>query len=162
MTDKEVKLKFYDDSYHDDLRQYVLTDEDAYFSAQPLDVLESCLHDPRRRMVLILQVGRVAGVFILQGGSVVKEYSGNPDALAMFSYSVDSRKQGQGVATGSFRELDAFVNENYKDVDEVVLGVNVRNAAAQHVYKKAGFKDTGRSFEGPVGRQIIMSRTIEG
>ncbi|MCD2137731.1 GNAT family N-acetyltransferase [Salinicoccus halitifaciens] len=156
---EEVKLKFYDDSYYDDLKAYVLTDEDAHFSARPLDVLESCLHDPRRRMVLIIQRS-VAGVFILQSGSVVKEYSDNPDALVMFSYSVDSRKQGRGIASGSFRKLDAFVKAHYGNVDEVVLGVNVRNKAAQHVYEKAGFKDTGRSFEGPVGRQIIMSRPI--
>lgn len=156
---EEVTLKFYDDSYYDDLKQYVLTEEDVYFSARPMDVLESCLHDPRRRMVLIVR-GGVAGVFILQSGSVVKEYSDNPNALVMFSYSVDSRRQGQGIATGSFQKLDAFVKERYDNVDEVVLGVNVRNKAAQHVYEKAGFKDTGRSFEGPVGRQIIMKREL--
>lgn len=156
---EEVKLKFYDDSYYDDLKQYVLNEEDVYFSARPMDVLDSCLHDPRRRMVLMIRNG-VAGVFILQSGSVVKEYSDNPDALVMFSYSVDSRKQGRGIASASFRKLDAFVKEHYTHVNEVVLGVNVRNKAAQHVYKKGGFKDTGRSFEGPVGRQIIMSRPI--
>lgn len=156
---EEVTLKFYDDSYYNDLKQYVLTEEDVYFSARPLDVLESCLNDPRRRMVLILR-GGVAGVFILQSGSVVKEYSDNPNALVMFSYSVDSRKQGQGIATGSFRKLDDFVKEHYDNVDEVVLGVNVRNKSAQRVYEKAGFEDTGRSFEGPVGRQIIMKREM--
>ncbi|CAM4330654.1 GNAT family N-acetyltransferase [Lacicoccus alkaliphilus] len=159
MTDKEVMLKFYDPSYLDDLKGYVLTEAHAHFSAHPLDVLDSCLHGPSRRMVLIIQEG-VAGVFILQSGDVVRNYSDNTDALVMFSYSIDSRKQGRGIAGASFRKLDAFVKAHYERVDEVVLGVNVRNEAAKHVYKKAGFKDTGRSFIGPVGRQIIMSRCI--
>lgn len=159
-VNNKVTLKFYDTSHYRDLEEYVLTDAHAYFSAKPLDALASCKNNPERRLVLIIQRRQVAGLFILQSGRIIKEYSDNPDALVMFSYSVDSTKQGHGVATASFRALDAFVREHYQNVDEVALGVNIRNEAARHVYKKAGFTDTGRSFEGPVGWQNIMSKSI--
>lgn len=160
-VNNKVTLKFYDPVHYRDLEQYVLTNEDAFFSAKPLDALASCKNNPDRQLVLIIQRRRVAGVFILQSGNIVKGYSDNPCSLVMFSYSVDSTKQGHGVATASFRALDAFVAAHYQDVDEVALGVNIRNDVARHVYRKAGFTDTGRSFEGPVGWQNIMSKTIE-
>lgn len=161
-VDTDVTLKFYDASYYGELEKYVLTKEDAHFSSMPLDALKSCENNDEKNMVLMIQRRQVAGVFILQSGNIVEKYSSNPDALVMFSYSVDSTKQGRGVATGSFRKLDAFVNENYEGIKEVTLGVNVRNDTARHVYKKGGFKDTGRSFVGPVGRQKIMSKEIHG
>lgn len=157
----EVTLKFYDDSYYGDLQKYVLTEAHEYFSAQPLDALKSCENNDERHLVLIIQRRQVAGVFILQSGDIVQKYVSNPDALVMFNYSIDSTRQGRGVATASFRALDAFVNENYDGVKEVALGVNVRNEGARHVYEKGGFTDTGNSFEGPLGRQIIMSREIK-
>ena len=159
-VDTDVTLKFYDDSYYGELKEYVLTKEDEHFSSMPLDALKSCENNDEKNMVLMIQRRQVAGVFILQSGKVVEKYTDNPDALVMFSYSVDSNKQGRGVATDSFRKLDAFVNENYEGINEVVLGVNVRNEAAQYVYRKGGFKNTERSFVGPVGRQKIMRKEI--
>lgn len=160
-VDTDVTLKFYDDFYYGELRKYVLTEEDEYFTSMPLDALKSCENNDERNMVLMIQRRLVAGVFILESGEVVEKYTDNPYALVMFSYSVDSTRQGRGVATSSLLKLDAFVDENYEGVDEVVLGVNVRNEAAQHVYEKGGFTDTGRSFIGPVGRQMIMSKAIK-
>lgn len=157
----EVTLKFYDDSYYGNLEKYVLTGAHEYYSATPLDALKSCENIEGRNLVLIIQRRQVTGVFILQNGDIVQKYTANPNALVMFSYSVDSTKQGRGIATASFRELDAFVNENYDSVDEVALGVNGKNEVAQHVYKKGGFTDTGHSFMGPVGRQMIMSKEIK-
>ncbi|WP_462421884.1 GNAT family N-acetyltransferase [Salinicoccus sp. Marseille-QA3877] len=159
-VDTDVTLKYYDDSFYGNLEKYVLTEAHEYYSATPLDALKSCENIEGRNLVLIIQRRQVAGVFILQSGDIVQKYTTNPNALVMFNYSVDSTKQGHGVATASFRELDDFVNENYEGVDEVVLGVNVKNEVAQHVYKKGGFTDTGHSFIGPLGRQIIMSREI--
>lgn len=160
-VDSKVMLKFYEPSYYSDLEKYVLTDEHAYFSARPLDALESCENNDERHLVLIIQRRQVAGVFILQSGNIVHKYVSNPDALVMFNYSVDSTKQARGVATESFRALDAFVNKKYDGVKEVAIGVNVRNKAARYVYEKGGFTDTGNSFEGPLGRQFIMSRGIK-
>lgn len=157
----DVTLKFYDDSYYGELKRYVLTKEDEHFSSLPLDALKSCENNDVRNMVLMIQRRQVAGIFILQSGEVVQKYTDNPNALVMFSYSVDSNKQGRGVATGSFMKLDAFVNENYEGINEMALGVNVRNTAAQHVYKKGGFKNTGSSFVGPAGRQKIMVKKIQ-
>lgn len=157
----EVTLKFYDESHYEDLERYVLTEAHEYYSAAPLDALKSCEKIDERRLVLIIQRRQVAGVFILQSGDIVQKYTSNFDALVMFSYSVDSTKQGRGVATSSFRELDAFVNEHYDNVEEVALGVNVKNKIAQHVYKKGGFTATGDTFIGPLGRQIIMSKKIK-
>lgn len=157
----EMTLKFYDGSHYGDLERYVLTEAHEYYSATPLDALKSCENIEERNLVLIIQRRQVAGVFILQSGDIVQKYTTNPDALVMFNYSVDSTKQGHGVATASFRELDAFVDENYDGVEEIALGVNVKNEVAQHVYKKGGFTDTGHSFMGPLGRQIIMSKGIK-
>ena len=50
-----------------------------------------------------------------------------------------------------------FMEEEFPNFDEVVLGVNARNIPAQRLYQKAGFTDTGRRIMRTKGEQYVMS-----
>lgn len=53
--------------------------------------------------------------------------------------------------------LPDFVKQHYCDVNEIVLAVNVRNEAAQRLYKKCGYTDKGVRVMGIKGELIVMS-----
>lgn len=42
--------------------------------------------------------------------------------------------------------LSKYVQINYPDIQEIVLGVNKKNLAAQKLYKKAGFEKKAKNL----------------
>lgn len=54
-------------------------------------------------------------------------------------------------------QLSAFVMENFTEIYEIVLAVNLGNEAAQGLYKKCGYTDEGVRRMGTKGELIIMS-----
>lgn len=58
--------------------------------------------------------------------------------------------------------LQPFLRKEFHRCREVVLAVNRRNIAAQKLYEKAGFQDTGRKKMGKIGEQYIYNYLIEG
>ena len=140
---------------------YELPEDQLEFTGLPQDLIREGAGNPKKHLVIIWVRGREAGFFELDGSEDRQSYTDNPDALLLRGYSVDPELQGRGVATGSIRALPKFVRGHFPDITEVVLGVNARNTAAQHVYERAGFRDTGRRFMGKKGEQIVMSLRVK-
>ncbi len=57
--------------------------------------------------------------------------------------------------------LSMFVKGNFPNVTKVVLAVNKKNQAAYQLYKKAGFKDEGKTKMGKIGEQHILELPIK-
>lgn len=66
-------------------------------------------------------------------------------------------KQGKSLAKNAMLLLSKFVLNEFPNCNEIVLAVNHKNIAAQHLYKKVGFQDTGKRRFGPIGEQFIMN-----
>lgn len=156
----DVQLRFFTVEDMPALLAYHLTDEDVYFTSPTREVLETCMVNDDCRMVLIIRESDIVGLFVLRHGEVIEKHTDNPRALGLFSFSIDSNEKGQGIASRAVSMLADFIREHYRDVNEVVLGVNVRNPAAQRAYLKGGFVDTGRQFEGEIGTQKIFSMRV--
>lgn len=135
---------------------YELPKEQQEFTMLPQDLIKRDAANPEKHLVVIRARGEVAGFFELDESGDRKRYSDNPKVLLLRGYSVNPKFQGRGIATGSLEALPAFMKEEFPDFDEVVLGVNARNLAAQNLYKKAGFEDTGRRVMGRKGEQFAM------
>lgn len=101
--------------------------------------------------------GEARHFFDLHKGEGTKPYSTNDKAILLRAFSTDYRYQGKGYAKQALQLLPAFVKENFHEINEIVLAVNVRNEAAQGLYKKCGFVDEGVREMGPKGELIIMS-----
>lgn len=155
-----ITLKLYQEKYKQQLEEYLLSDEQLYYTSTPLDALEKCLTEEDRHPVVILNEGMVAGFFVLHGWEGVKAYSENKEAILMRAYSIQHSFQGQGIGRKSMEQLIPFVKKYFPAKKEVILAVNVKNTRAQYVYQKAGFDDTGRRVMGPKGELIMLSKKV--
>ncbi|MET1250022.1 GNAT family N-acetyltransferase [Sporolactobacillus sp. STCC-11] len=155
-----IQLNFYQKKDQSSLEDYHLTEQQLKFSGDPLECLQDCIHDNERHPIVIRIGEKVAGFFILHGWGGVKAYSDNQNALLLRAFSVNSIFQGQGIATRALATLNSFVNVHFPRVNEIILAVNHKNAIAQHVYIKAGFKDTGRRAMGRQGELFLFQKRI--
>ncbi len=87
----------------------------------------------------------------------VKPYSENPKAMLLRAFSTDLHHQGKGYAKESLMLLPEFVRAKFPDFNNIVLAVNVKNTAAQSLYKKCGYLDEGIRKMGRKGELVIMN-----
>jgi ribosomal protein S18 acetylase RimI-like enzyme len=97
---------------------------------------------------LIVVKNKLAGFFLLYAGEAVKKYTDSYGALLMRSYSIHPDYQRNGVGKKLLKLLPSFIEPHFPTKNEVVLGVNHKNTAAQYLYKRCGFVDTNRYIVG--------------
>jgi len=95
--------------------------------------------------------------FVLHEKEGVTPYSSNEQALLIRSFSTDFYEQGKGYAKTALQLLPDFVRKHFPYINELVLGVNVPNRAAQELYKRCGFVDEGRQAMGLRDELKVMS-----
>ncbi|WP_459502902.1 GNAT family N-acetyltransferase [Bacillus sp. C1] len=153
---ENIQLIPYDEQYKTTIEAFTLPSEQVQFTAKPRDLLEKAKKDPTRNVVVITANQKPVGVFALQSGKRVGEYTGNPHALLLTSFSIHYEEQGKGYAKKGLTLLHHFVSSHFSDKNEIVLAVNERNIPAQKLYFKVGFEDRDQRRMGPIGRQLVL------
>jgi len=157
----EIQLVPYKEQYKERIQSFSLPSEQVQFTANPGELLEKAKNDRTKNVVVILDYSGVpVGVFALQTGDRVQEFTENKDAILLTSFSINHNKQKKGYAKKSLALLQDFVKYYYPIKNEVILAVNEKNIPAQMLYKKVGFQDKGFRRMGPIGQQIIMHLPI--
>ncbi|PES74405.1 GNAT family N-acetyltransferase [Bacillus cereus] len=157
----EIQLVPYKEQYKEIIQSFTLPSEQVQFTANPGELLEKAKNDRTKNVVVILDYSGVpVGVFALQTGDRVQEFTENKDAILLTSFSVNHNKQRKGYAKKTLALLQYFVKNYYPIINEVILAVNEKNIPAQKLYKKVGFQDKGFRRMGPIGQQIIMHLPI--
>ena len=156
-----VALTFYSEAYESSIHSYTLPEEQLIYTALPTEAIAKCKQGRDRTPILILAVNKLAGFFVLDAGEVVKEYTESSGALLIRSYSIHPDYQGKGVGKKSLKLLPFFINHHFPTINKVVLGVNYKNTAAQHLYKRSGFVDTNRHIFGSQGKQFVYQMDIK-
>lgn len=151
-----ITLSPYEMKYRAALEDYPLSKEHLTFTAHPLELLERSENTSTYSPIVILEKGQVAGFFVLDIGEDKFHYTEIQESILLRGYSVHPTYQGRGIAMISMGLLLEYTSENFPQVDQIVLGVNEANKAAQSVYLKAGFIDEGKRFNGRSGVQIAM------
>jgi len=149
-----VELRRFSSEYIDALNLFELPEEQAQFTSLPSQCQETIEGQHR---IVILHESEPAGFFILHSTDRVQEYSDNPQAMLLTSFSITHAKQGKGYAKQAMVLLREFAAMKFPDCNEIILAVNHKNSAAQQLYVKTGFQDTGNRKIGPLGEQFIMS-----
>jgi RimJ/RimL family protein N-acetyltransferase len=155
-TQAEVALILYEKRYQEMLINYCLAEEQRKYTALPVDALKKCEEEDDRHPILIMFREAPAGFFVLHGREGARNYSDNPGAILLRSYSIATDFQGKGIASASLKLLPSFVKQHFQGKNEIILGVNVDNLKARSLYHKNGFIDTGRRQMGRKGELIIL------
>ncbi|RHL16520.1 GNAT family N-acetyltransferase [Bacillus licheniformis] len=153
-----IELTHYSEEHSAALLEFGLPEEQHRFTALPKEALK---RTDGQFPIVILSEGEPVGFFILHATERVKDYSDNLDAMLLTALSGDRKHQGKGFAKEGMLKLPEFVSKEFTHCHEVVLVVNVKNTAAQHLYVKAGFAGTGERKTGPIGEQIVMKLNIK-
>ncbi|SDN80286.1 Acetyltransferase (GNAT) domain-containing protein [Psychrobacillus sp. OK028] len=155
-----IKLTIYNDSYRKSLENYPLSEEQLSFTGHPLELLERAQINATYTPIIITEDDQSVGFFVLDTGDDKFHYTDMAESLLLRGYSIHPDYQGRGIAQKSMELLHSFVNKHFPNVKTIVLGVNEANKSAQAVYRKSGFIDEGRRFNGRSGIQIAMSKKI--
>ncbi|MFP7300389.1 GNAT family N-acetyltransferase [Neobacillus niacini] len=152
-----MQLYFYEDRFYKAIQNYSLTEDQLRFTGQPKDCIELSKEDSDRFSILAMEEDQLVTFFDLHKNEGVKPYSTNHYSILLRAFSTDSRNQGRGYAKQALMLLTAFVKQNFSGINEIVLAVNLKNVAAQGLYKKCGFVDEGVRKMGSKGELIMMS-----
>ncbi|ETI66427.1 GNAT family N-acetyltransferase [Neobacillus vireti] len=152
-----MQLYIYDDSFKNKIEYYELTEEQLRSTGHPKDCIKLSNEDSDRYSILAIEEDKLVNFFVLHKNEGVKPYSSNNNSILLRAFSTDFRHQGRGYAKKSLMLLPEFVKENFSETNEIVLAVNLKNEAAQGLYKKCGFVDEGVRKMGKKGELIIMS-----
>lgn len=106
--------------------------------------------------VAIVDGATVVGAFMLCRPPASPPWLNEGNALTLHAFRVDPAQQGRGHALAALAALPAYVRRHWPDTRALMLGVNARNVAAQRLYFKAGWQDTGRRHPGPIGEQLLL------
>ncbi|WP_050613425.1 GNAT family N-acetyltransferase [Bacillus testis] len=149
-----LELVYFSDEYSDILDSFELPKEQVQFTSLPGNYKEVTEGQYR---IVILNDREPVGFFLLHATDRVKDYSDNPQAMLLTALSINQVKQGKGYAKQAMLLLRKFVADEFPDCNEIVLAVNHKNIAAQKLYLKVGFQDTGIRKVGIIGEQYIMN-----
>lgn len=155
-----MELCFYDEQFKKAIEQYELTEEQLRFTGAPIEGNKLVLEDSERYAVLAIEGGNLVTYLNLHTNEGVKPFSINPNAILLRTFSTDFRYQGKGYAKQVLKLLPDFVKQHFKEINEIVLAVNLQNEAAQNLYKKCGYVDEGERRMGKKGELIIMSHSL--
>ncbi|PHA77089.1 GNAT family N-acetyltransferase [Bacillus toyonensis] len=157
----EIQLVPYKETYKEIIQSFTLPSEQVQFTSDPGELLKKAKSDRTKNVIVILDYNGVpVGLFALQTGERVQEFTEKEDALLLTSFSINYNKQRRGYAKKSLALLQDFVKRYFPIKNEVVLAVNEKNMPAQKLYEKVGFEDRGFRRMGQIGQQIIMHLPI--
>jgi RimJ/RimL family protein N-acetyltransferase len=152
-----MEFYFYEKRFKQAIDQYQLNEEQLRYTGDPKDCIKLSNEDSERHSILAMENDQLVTFFVLHKNEGVKPYSDNDYAILIRAFSTDFRHQGKGYAKKALMQLPAFVRDNFTEINELVLAVNLGNEAAQGLYKKCGFIDEGVRRMGKKGELIIMS-----
>ncbi|MDH6252604.1 ribosomal protein S18 acetylase RimI-like enzyme [Chryseobacterium sp. H1D6B] len=156
-----VTLDFFKPEHFPELN-YILDEKQLLFTATAEQALQSIKkrNDGLAHPITILYGEKAAGFFVLDSGDDKLDMTHNKNSLLLRSLSINPQLQGKGIGKSAMLEMDNFIRENFKNCDEIVLAVNVKNTSAYELYLKTGYEYEGKTRLGRSGPQYLMSKTL--
>lgn len=140
-----------------------LAPEDEKFAGGPLGAvfrtLEECAHPHSQFAFAVVAQDSVVGFFVLREHPISPIWAPT-DAITLHSFRIGQQYQGKGFARPTLDCVVGCVLACRPAAARLMLAVNIDNKKARSVYLSCGFKDTGGSHDGPLGRQNILCRRI--
>lgn len=154
-----INLVPYHSKYDAALQAFHLPPEQIQFSALPNTYLRT-IKPGQHRIVMTDSTDQPVGFFLLHETERVQDYSSNPQAMLLTALTVNQCEQGKGYANQAMELVSPYIQTHFPDKNEIILAVNKKNIAAQKLYTKSGFFDTGERRIGHIGEQMLMNCKI--
>lgn len=158
-----IQLRALQDDHKAALLAYQLPEEQLPFTALPETVFEriaarNAQNDFSAIPVSILLQEQPVGLFVLDRGADLELWTANKQAVFLRSLSINPDFQHQGIGRQAMQGLPQFIANLMPElsINEIVLGVNLNNKAAQSLYRRIGFNEYGFNMNAPFVGQIIM------
>ncbi|SCC47378.1 Uncharacterized protein BC10311_03590 [Bacillus wiedmannii] len=89
----EIQLVPYKEKYKEVIQTFTLPSEQVQFTSDPGELLEKAKSDRTKNVIVILDYNGVpVGLFALQTGDRVQEFTDNQDALLLTSFSINHNR----------------------------------------------------------------------
>jgi ribosomal protein S18 acetylase RimI-like enzyme len=112
-------------------------------------------------LALVVDDGVVGYVRIDRRAAAMGDHPLAEGAVALRSFLIDAGRQGEGLGGRALDAIHAYVAGRHPDRERILLTVNVRNEAAVHVYRRAGYRDSGELYHGGLaGPQFVLWRPL--
>ncbi|KWW52547.1 acetyltransferase, partial [Bacillus cereus] len=106
----EIQLVPYKEEYKEVIETFILPSEQVQFTSDPAELLKKAKNDRTKNVIVILDYNGVpVGLFALQTGDRVQEFTENENALLLTSFSINHNRQRKGYAKKSLALLQEFV-----------------------------------------------------
>ncbi|MEI4828331.1 GNAT family N-acetyltransferase [Bacillus sp. FJAT-53711] len=158
---KSIQLVPYTEKFKESLQTFTLPEEQVQFTSHPMELLDKTEQDTTRNPIVILADDKPVGIFALQSGNRVQEYTNKENSLLLVSFSINYAEQGKGYAKQALYQLPNYVDSYFPNIEEIVLAVNERNIPAQKLYVTVGFEDRGHRRMGSIGPQLVLYLSLE-
>ncbi len=90
----EIQLVPYKEKYKEIIQTFTLPSEQVQFTSDPGELLEKAKSDRTKNVIVILDYNGVpVGLFALQTGDRVQEFTNNENALLLTSFSINQDRQ---------------------------------------------------------------------
>ena len=152
-----MKLHFYQPEFAQLIDAYTLTNEQLQFTGAPKETIEWSNEDRHLYSIVAMDNEQLVTFFALHTCEGVKPFTTNDNAVLVRSFSTDFHHQGKGYAKNALMLLPEFIHNHFGGINEIVLGVNVKNTSAQALYKKCGYVDEGHRLMGRKGELMVMN-----
>jgi diamine N-acetyltransferase len=109
----------------------------------------------------VLPYGIYAGAQLVGFLALIHE-AGRTDRCWINHFFIDSRQQREGYGSAALRALVGMLGEQCPQCRSVNLTVNPRNDAAQKLYQRFGFVDTGEEAYGEPWYRLALVASSDG
>lgn len=151
-----ISLQTYEERHAPALRAFSLPREQERYTDLPATLLDNMAEHREDHFMVILKDEQPVGFFALKHDPTHLSPYRKHEALVLGALSVNAFEQGKGYAGQGMILLKDYVERQWPEIKSIVLGVNVKNRAAQALYEKTGFEDTGRTIMGEMGQQKVF------
>lgn len=142
------------------IQTYQLTEENLQYTKHPCEAVKTAIENQYQTCFGLFEGEVLVSFFVLHENDGPLEYTSNPHAILLRSFSTDTRFTRRGYAKAALTEMERYVKVLDPIINEIVLSVNVQNFAAQQLYEAFGFVDTEKRVDGRNGPLMVMSKNL--
>ncbi|MEE1675565.1 GNAT family N-acetyltransferase [Agarivorans aestuarii] len=149
-----MNLQPFAEHYFEQVLALQVAPEQQNYVKSIADILQQLSEQQSAHLMMVDKL--LVGFFVIDQHYPYKQDLALNKAVLLRSFFVDQRHQGNGYGYQAGMLLKDYVSQLISDSDLLGLTVNCRNHAAQALYKKCGFIDSGVLYRGgPAGPQHI-------